>query len=55
MECHFDLLVNTLLFWTESGLGDIFDNGFGFFHADGSFGELVIDDFWYFREGKLLF
>lgn len=44
-----------LLFRTEGGFGNVFDNRLYFFDAHGSFGELVGIDLWYFGEGEFLF
>jgi len=55
VESHFDLLVNMLFFWAEGGLRDILDDRFCLFDSEGGFVEVVIDDLWYSRKGKLLF
>jgi hypothetical protein len=55
LEHESELIMYVLLFRTEGGFGNVFDNRLYFFDAHGSFGELVGIDLWYFGEGEFLF
>ena len=44
IESHFELFVNVLLFGTEGGLRDIFDDGSSSLDTHGSFDKLIIDN-----------
>ena len=44
IESHFELFVNVLLFGTEGGFRDIFNDRSSFLDTHGSFDKLIIDN-----------